>query len=508
MLLIDLILVSVATLSALFLRHDLAVSEDRLIAFLPYLAYSLGIGLLAITGYGLHRSIWRLSGSRDYWRIVTVALVTVLGATALGFLVDRLEGVPRAVPLIQLGTMAALMLAARVLTRKRGELRARRRALALVPETRQETRATVLIVGLNSVTELYLQAIAELTEGRVEVAGILGRSARQVGRLAQSHRVLGLPEDLTSVLRNLEVEGIFVDRIVVALPLHKLSDAARDALLDVQQDTSITVQILADSVHPSGDVGETTERGGDLRALEFTAAELDLVRGRSYFAAKRAFDIVGAAVLMAVAAPIVALATLLVAIDVGVPIVFCQRRPGRWGRPVRVYKFRTMRGAYARDGRRLGDAERCSWIGRILRRSRLDELPQLYNVLVGDMSFVGPRPLLPVDQSPEFKARLLVRPGITGYAQVEGGRDVAPADKAAMDVWYVQNASLALDLQVLLRTVPMMLFGDRINPSAIERAWCDLHPTGICRTWRRPVRAGADSALDGQSGLASGRRAA
>jgi lipopolysaccharide/colanic/teichoic acid biosynthesis glycosyltransferase len=118
-----------------------------------------------------------------------------------------------------------------------------------------------------------------------------------------------------------------------------------------------------------------------------------------------------------------------------------------------------------------------SAVGRILRRTRLDELPQLYNVLVGDMSFVGPRPLLPCDQSPEYARRLSVRPGITGWAQVNGGRIISPSDKCVLDIWYLKNASFALDLEIVLRTVKMVLLGDRINTEAVHLARCDLAPT-------------------------------
>ena len=96
-----------------------------------------------------------------------------------------------------------------------------------------------------------------------------------------------------------------------------------------------------------------------------------------------------------------------------------------------------------------------------MRRTRLDELPQLINILLGQMSFIGPRPLLPVDQPADYAARLVVRPGLTGWAQVKGGRDISPADKAALDIWYVHNASLALDARILLNTVAMVLFGER-----------------------------------------------
>ena len=182
----------------------------------------------------------------------------------------------------------------------------------------------------------------------------------------------------------------------------------------------------------------------------------------------------GAAFLIFTLAPITALVAFIVALDVGFPLIFWQQRPGLYGRPFKMYKFRTMRAPHDKHWKRIPDDQRSSAVGQILRHTRLDELPQLYNVLVGDMSFVGPRPLLPHDQSPDYAARLSVRPGITGWAQVNGGRIISAPDKWILDIWYVQNASLVLDLKIVFRTVKMVLFGDRINTEAVHQARSDL----------------------------------
>jgi lipopolysaccharide/colanic/teichoic acid biosynthesis glycosyltransferase len=140
-----------------------------------------------------------------------------------------------------------------------------------------------------------------------------------------------------------------------------------------------------------------------------------------------------------------------------------------------------MRFAYDMDGRKLSDAERVTTVGVFLRFTRLDELPQLLNILRGDMSFIGPRPLLPCDQDPAYCARLLVRPGLTGWAQIIGGRAISPEDKAVLDIWYVRNASLYLDLKIALKTVPMVVFGETISRASIEEAWSELEEAGILR---------------------------
>jgi lipopolysaccharide/colanic/teichoic acid biosynthesis glycosyltransferase len=146
-----------------------------------------------------------------------------------------------------------------------------------------------------------------------------------------------------------------------------------------------------------------------------------------------------------------------------------------------------MRAAHDRHKKRVPDDKRSSGIGQLLRRTRLDELPQLYNVLVGDMSLVGPRPLLPCDQSPDCVARLSVPPGITGWAQVNGGRIISTSDKLILDMWYVKNASFILDLAIVFRTMKMILFGDRINAEAVNRARSDFGLKTLLRTTMVPA---------------------
>jgi lipopolysaccharide/colanic/teichoic acid biosynthesis glycosyltransferase len=197
---------------------------------------------------------------------------------------------------------------------------------------------------------------------------------------------------------------------------------------------------------------------------------------------KRIIDVLGATFLIITLAPVALLVAFVVALDVGFPLIFWQQRPGLYGRPFKLYKFRTMRTPHDSRSRRIPDDQRSSAIGQLLRRARLDELPQLYNVLVGDMSLIGPRPLLPCDQSTDYVARLSVRPGITGWAQVNGGRIISTSDKLILDIWYVQNASLILDFAIALRTVTMVLFGDRINADAVNEARSDFDLKTLLRT--------------------------
>jgi sugar transferase EpsL len=183
-------------------------------------------------------------------------------------------------------------------------------------------------------------------------------------------------------------------------------------------------------------------------------------------ATKRFFDIVLSLIAFVILSPIMLLTALVVFFDLGSPILFRQTRAGLNGKPFAVLKFRTMLDASGADGKPLPDEKRLTPTGRALRESSLDELPQLFNVLVGDMSLVGPRPLpmayLP-RYSPRQSRRHEVKPGITGWAQVNGRNDLSWEEKFDLDVWYVDNWSLALDVRILFMTVGKAFKRDGIS---------------------------------------------
>ena len=184
---------------------------------------------------------------------------------------------------------------------------------------------------------------------------------------------------------------------------------------------------------------------------------------------KRKFDGVAAAAAAAVLLllwPVAMLVAVVVRRVLGSPVLFRQTRLGRRERPFDIVKFRTMTDARGLDGELLPDAERLTSVGRFLRRSSLDELPELVNVLRGEMSLVGPRPL-PVRYldrySPEERRRHQVRPGITGWAQVQGRNALGWNERLAADVWYVENRSFTLDLKILARTVAVVFGGGGVS---------------------------------------------
>jgi sugar transferase EpsL len=179
-----------------------------------------------------------------------------------------------------------------------------------------------------------------------------------------------------------------------------------------------------------------------------------------YGFAKRTLDLGVATAALVVLAPVLGLTAAAVRATMGAPVLFRQRRPGRRGRPFTIYKFRTMTAACDAGGALLPDEERLTRTGRVIRSLSLDELPQLWNVLRGSLSLVGPRPLLeeylPL-YTPEQARRHEVKPGITGWAQVRGRNAIDWDEKFALDVWYVDHCSFRLDLWILVLTLVQVL---------------------------------------------------
>jgi lipopolysaccharide/colanic/teichoic acid biosynthesis glycosyltransferase len=176
--------------------------------------------------------------------------------------------------------------------------------------------------------------------------------------------------------------------------------------------------------------------------------------------ARRLVDLIGASILSVLLAPLLGALAAAIRLTMGRPIFFRQLRPGYKGEPFEVVKFRTMKDAVDGEGNQLPDEERLTKVGVFMRQLSLDELPQLWNILRGDMSFIGPRPLLMEFlrwYSPEQMRRHDVKPGVTGWAQVQGRHDIPFSKRLALDVWYVDNRSLRVDLKILGLTVLKVL---------------------------------------------------
>ncbi len=169
--------------------------------------------------------------------------------------------------------------------------------------------------------------------------------------------------------------------------------------------------------------------------------------------------------LLVIFAPVMLIAAIIIRVVLGKPVIFCQQRPGYKGKIFKIYKFRSMLDSYDKSGRELTEEERIPRLGHLLRNYSIDELPELINVIKGEMSLVGPRPLMPryLDlYTPEQARRHDVMPGITGWAQINGRNNISWEEKFQYDVWYVDNRSFLLDLQIIWLTLMKVIRKDGV----------------------------------------------
>jgi lipopolysaccharide/colanic/teichoic acid biosynthesis glycosyltransferase len=472
---VDLGWVTLSPYVALLVRDNFVFYEPHWDAIRPYWGFTIAAGAAVFTALRPHKTLYRYTSLSDVLRIFGAVTLMIFLAVSLSFVSSRLEGVARSIPVIQWLILIGGLVWTRVFARIWYTFRNR-------PEAVQKQHAAehVLIIGVSHLTELYLESLAEYAPKRLEVVGILAQQHLLYGRRLRDQMVLGTPENLSQVLEQLELHGIEVSRIAVTDPIQRLSPSARSAILALERNSDMKVDWLPErlgltdkgskeEVHRSDpDPGEEELDRKAPRNRQRSRIE-PLALGR-YGYVKRASDILLATVLTITLAPLLGTIALLIIIDLGLPIVFWQKRPGRSGRPFKLYKFRTMRPPHDREGTRIPDEDRSSGVGRLLRRMRLDELPQLYNILIGEMSFVGPRPLLPRDEPDDPLSRLSVRPGLTGLAQVHGYREMSPNDKNALDIWYIRNASPWLDAKIALGTALVFARGERLNIKMLQSA--------------------------------------
>jgi lipopolysaccharide/colanic/teichoic acid biosynthesis glycosyltransferase len=491
---IDLLFVASATAIAVMLRGNFDSVSGSLEILMPYIVISVGCAAFVYLAAGLDRTPWRFSTVADHLQVVVLTVLAVLMALVLTFALNRLQPIARSLPVFQATLIVSILISARGVARfwyarqihASGNGRANGRPCE-----------TVLVVGVNSISELFILSVKEFAFKQVQVVGVLAEEPNMQGRAIQQTPILGTPEELQDILQSLEVHGVAVNKIVVAIPADRLRPRSLESLFEIENSSNIVVQFLSErlgfedvSQRPSVLSGEERSIPGQ-RAVARLGNIIDEDQtnftGKSFRLQKQIVDVVVAAFLTIMLAPIAILVAFVVALDAGFPLIFWQQRPGLYGQPFKLFKFRTMRAPHDRHQNRIPDDQRSSAVGQFIRRTRLDELPQLFNVLIGDMSLIGPRPLLPCDQSADYAARLSVRPGITGWAQVNGGRIISTSDKLILDIWYVQNASFVLDLKILLCTLKMVLFGDRINTDAVNQARSDLGLKMLLRTKMVPA---------------------
>ena len=409
---------------------------------------TLGMYLL----FGLGRGLALYASIDEAIDICKVSIGAVALSTAFVFTITRLADIPRSVPPLHLALLAVALAAGRIYRFWRHDLKQRAGIGQASPG------ANILVYGANRLAWFYIRMLDGPGFAHDRVLAVIDDDPRMRNRLFCGRPILGGIEALPAVLEEYKTHGVNIDHLMIAFdrpvaPSEKLSRIMVEAgvgftYLPERLNLAVAVPERPDAI--PGPAGSTP--------------------GQSYWRFKRALDVAAALILGLALAPLLVLVALALVLDVGAPVIFWQRRLGRHGRPFNIYKFRTLRAPFDREGAMVSESRRLSALGALLRRLRIDELPQLWNILRGDMSFIGPRPLLPVDQPRRSMRRLEVPPGITGWAQVHGGRLIDPEEKSALDEWYVDHASFGLDLRIVAMTFASVLFGDRRDESALRNA--------------------------------------
>src|SRR6516165_10210726 len=443
-------------LLALWVRDAPALSYPNY-SFYLYWACSAIFSLLAFSIFRVEHKGQRYFSVDDIFDIAKAVVVAELLIAAVMFSFTRLEGIPRSTLFIHALILATALVAARMAIahfehRQTGTIR------------HPSKTKYVVVIGSNYLSSAFIKWLETNEIEPKQVMAILDDRKEVMGQKISGVQVLGNPLQLKQTVEEFSVHGVKVDEVIVSSGENQLAKPVLAELQKICRQKEIELTFLPQLFHSTfRQVADSNiEPAGLQQAPTFPIS--------SYFEVKRVLDFVFALLFTALLSPVFICASVLVALDVGTPLVFWQRRLGQGGRGFQIYKFRTMQSPFDRLGESLPEGRQLSAIGHLLRKTGLDELPQLLNVLVGEMSLVGPRPLVPEDQPADPTIRLMVRPGITGWAQVNGGKQITSEEKDDLDEWYIRNASPWLDFRILLLTCRYVFVGNRASASLSGKA--------------------------------------
>jgi len=438
---LDVVAICISWISAYILRAQLDAYFLRQInPPMPYFIVLPAIAVLWIivcATFQLHRRKRQITRFEEFHSLIKAVLLNLLVVLAVAY-VFREFGLGRSVIFLSAGfNLPLLGLSRYIFTR----LERRQRA-------KGKWTVNALILGAGSTGIRALQRLEDNPEVGYRVKGFLDDDPAKAGQLFGGIPVLGALEDLARVIREQDVQEVFV-----AMPSKK----PREILNLVAGLDGLPVNFRVVS-----NLFEVLSRGADIDVIENCPVfDLRANGGRHtiYPAAKRVFDLTFSLTLLVLTMPLTMAAALLVRFDSKGPALFKQRRVGYRGEEFEMYKFRTMHldAETYQEAPSSPDDPRTTRVGRFLRRTSLDELPQFFNVLRGEMSLVGPRPEMPfiVSQYEEWqKKRFNVKPGITGLWQVIGRKELPLHENLEYDFYYIRNRSFFMDLAILLKTLP------------------------------------------------------
>lgn len=422
---------------------------------------------------------WVAVSESSIARLILLSLAICGAWLGAEFVLTRVEGIPRQLFLRYAVVLPLLLISAHWVTATI------LRALHLSVRT-PDGVSVAMVMGRAADSRALIEYLHSLPDAvDVKVSGIV-TDERTPLRTVALKPVMGAGEDLVRIMERLCSERRLPRVLLLATDRTSLAAASRAALDETVRRYGVKVVDVAEGLRSSLNLVREVEIGRLPRTTE-DGAPVTLDPG--YLLVRRALDIAASTTGLLIAMLPMGLVAGLIRVSLGAPILFKQERIGRFGRPIVVYKFRTMRFASTIDGKDLPDSERHTRVGGALRRLRLDELPQLWNVLRGDLSFVGPRPLVAedIERLPDRGyLRSFLRPGLTGWAQIHGGQALSDEEKFILDAWYLKRASLWLDARILLMT-PVYLFQlERIRLSDVNR--CREEIRDDARRWMEQAR--------------------
>jgi exopolysaccharide biosynthesis polyprenyl glycosylphosphotransferase len=453
----DIVLINISMLLAYWVRYELQWFRDvsyyhPITAYIPF---SILFTVLMLVAFRIDRVYQRWHGRQwldHVYNIINAAAKSVVVLFAVTFFIGIFRPLEYSRALfLQAGVIVTLLLSLARLVQLWTESRLRARGTGV---------SRVIIVGAGEAGRTVMRTIVARPEMGYHIVGFVDDNPEKQTNIGR-FQALGPVDDLPRL-----IEEQAVDEVIITLPWMSQRKTMRIVRECVQR--QVSARIVPDLFQMSLSQVNVDDLGGvpliGVREVGFSPSALLI---------KRAVDIVGSVACMVVLAPLIGLITLAIKLDSPGPIIFCQNRVGLGGKLFKMYKFRSM---HQRAEERLEDLReldeidgitfkiredpRATRIGRFLRRTSLDELPQLWNVLRGEMSLVGPRPNLPEEVSRYLewhKKRLQVPPGLTGMWQVSGRSLLSFDETVLLDLYYIENWSLWLDCKILLRTIPTVL---------------------------------------------------
>lgn len=446
---------------ALWIRGAQVLSATDWPAAAFYCGISFISALIAFLVFRIRDGMTPLFSVHDTIEVAKAVLLSEFVTCLVLFSVTRLDGVPRSTPLIHALILSVGLVLARAFVRMIHS------EPGLAEADGEAPTEHIIVIGSNRLSSLYIDFLHAYAAGQHQVIAVLDDHPEMIGRAVAGVRVLGPTQHLLPMIEEFKEHGVRTDRVIVGGDPDALGPETRDAIERICGENKIQLDFVPQLIGldklrvPAPP--QRPEARGALPGLHRATASPSRPSPQDYFRAKRYIDLGLVSILIVLLLPVFIAVATVVLLDVGSPVFFWQRRIGMNGQVFQMHKFRTLKPSFDWRGHPVPATERISMVGRLLRKFRLDELPQFLNVLVGDMSLIGPRPLLPRDQPPNPALRLTVRPGMTGWAQVRGGRLLTPEEKNTLDEWYIRNASLALDLSIVGRTIPVLLGGEHAS---------------------------------------------